>query len=92
MADLSKDNDTPSLEAALDNPSKQKITVPLKDRLSLSPEEASALTGIGLTSIKMATYSDSLIARKHGRNTVILPSDLKAWLEAMPMVGKNPEA
>jgi hypothetical protein len=30
----------------------QKGVVPLADRLSLSPEEASALTGIGLTSIR----------------------------------------
>lgn len=70
---------------------KPKHVVPLKDRLSLSPEEASALTGIGLTSIKMATYSGSLIARKHGRNTIILPGDLKAWLEAMPRIDVNIE-
>jgi hypothetical protein len=59
---------------------------PLKDRLSLSPDEASALTGIGLTSIKLATYSGSLVARKLGRNTVILPSDLRCWLEALPRI------
>lgn len=63
-----------------------KHTVPLKDRLSLSPEGASALTGIGLTSIRQATYSGALVARKHGKKTVILPMDLKAWLEAMPMM------
>jgi hypothetical protein len=66
-----------------DNP---KHTIPLKDRMSLSPADASALTGIGLTSIKMATYSGALVARKHGRNTVILPSDLKAWVEALPLI------
>jgi hypothetical protein len=54
--------------------------------LSLSPDEASALTGIGLTSIKLATYSGSLVARKLGRNTVILPSDLRCWLEALPRI------
>jgi hypothetical protein len=63
--------------------------VPLKDRLSLSPAEASALTGIGITSIKMATYSGALVARKHGKNTVILPADLKAWLEALPRIDKK---
>lgn len=66
-----------------------KNEVPLKDRLSLSPEEASALTGIGLTSIKNATYSGSLVARKHGKKTVILPKDLMAWLEALPMMATN---
>ncbi len=39
-----------------------KNVVPLKDRLSLSPQDAADLTGIGLTSIKMATYSGSLVA------------------------------
>jgi Helix-turn-helix domain len=63
--------------------------VPLKDRLSLSPAEASALTGIGLSSIKNATYRGALVARKHGKSTVILPKDLKAWLDALPLMGQN---
>lgn len=71
---------------------KLKHVVPLKDRLSLSPEDASLLTGIGLTSIKMATYSGALVARKHGRNTVILPEDLKAWLAALPRIDKNTDS
>lgn len=66
-----------------------KHIVPLKDRLSLSPSDARALTGIGLSSIKNATYSGALVARKLGKNTVILPSDLKAWLEALPMMATN---
>jgi hypothetical protein len=44
----------------------QKSVVPLAERLSLSPEEASALTGIGLTSIRQAAASGALTARKHG--------------------------
>jgi hypothetical protein len=35
----------------------QKGKVPLSERLSVSPEEASALTGIGLTSIRAAISS-----------------------------------
>jgi hypothetical protein len=64
-------------------------TVPLKDRLALSPADARALTGIGLSSIKNATYSGALVARKLGKNTIILPDDLKAWLAALPLVDKN---
>jgi hypothetical protein len=79
MPDISDDAPLRLKEAV-----KPKHIVPLKDRLSLSPEEASALTGIGLTSIRQATYSGALVARKHGRNTVILPDDLKVWLKAMP--------
>jgi excisionase family DNA binding protein len=67
----------------------QKKAVSLTDRLSLSPEEASALTGIGLTSIRQAVASHALTARKHGRRTIILPDDLKAWLKALPKTGNK---
>jgi excisionase family DNA binding protein len=67
----------------------QKETVPLKDRLSLSPEEASALTGIGLTSIRQAVASGDLPARRHGRRIIILRDDLQAWLKALPKTGKK---
>ena len=66
---------SPTRQCALTMPPTPKNIAHLKDRLSLSPEEASALTGIGLTSIKTATYSGALVARKHGKNTVILPDD-----------------
>jgi len=68
---------------------KPKHDVPLKDRLALSPDDAAALTGIGLTSIKNATYSGALVARKLGKNTIILPDDLKAWLKALPIMAEN---
>jgi excisionase family DNA binding protein len=59
----------------------QKGKVPLSERLSVSPEEASALTGIGLTSIREAISSGDLKAKKHGRRTIILPDDLRVWLK-----------
>lgn len=65
-----------------------KHAVPLKDRLALSPEEASALSGIGLTSIRAATKGP-LVARKFGTRTIILKQDLIAWLEALPRIDKN---
>ncbi|MFT4116590.1 helix-turn-helix domain-containing protein [Bradyrhizobium sp.] len=74
---------------AEDDAKPPKNHVPLKDRLALSPEEASALSGIGVTSIKQATYRGALVARKHGRNTVILPEDLKAFLIALPLIDKS---
>jgi excisionase family DNA binding protein len=67
----------------------QKGVVPLAERLSLSPEEASALTGIGLTSIRQAAASGALVARKHGTRTIILQDDLKAWLKALPRIDKK---
>lgn len=63
---------------------KERITVPLRDRLSLSPEETSAATGIGLTSIREAVGNGRLVAHKHGRRTIILPDDLKRWLKTLP--------
>jgi Helix-turn-helix domain len=65
----------------------QKEKVPLADRLSLSPEEASALSGIGLTRLREAIGDRTLIAHKHGTRTIILPDDLKAWLKALPLAG-----
>ena len=67
----------------------KKERVPLPERLSLSPLEASALTGIGMTSIRQAINEGALSAHKHGRRTVILPDDLKAWLKALPYAGKR---
>jgi excisionase family DNA binding protein len=67
----------------------QKEAVPLADRLSLSPEEASALTGIGLTSIRQAINDGKLEARKHGKRTIILPDALKAWLKTLPRIAKK---
>jgi Helix-turn-helix domain len=61
----------------------QKGKVPLSERLSVSSEEASALTGIGLTAIREAISSGNLKA-KHGRRTIILPEDLKVWLKMLP--------
>jgi excisionase family DNA binding protein len=65
------------------------VSVPLVHRLALSPEEASALSGIGLTSIREAVANRALLAHKHGNRTIILPDDLKAWLKALPKAGKN---
>jgi len=62
----------------------QKDVVPLAQRFSLSPEEASALTGIGLTSVREAISGGSLKAKKHGRRVVILPNDIKEWLHSLP--------
>ena len=66
-----------------------KEKVPLKDRLSLSPEESSSLTGIGLTSIRQAAASGALKAHKHGTRTIILNDDLAEWIRALPEIGNK---
>jgi excisionase family DNA binding protein len=67
----------------------QKDKVPLGERFSLSPEEASALTGIGLTTIREAISNGALVAHKQGTRTIILPDDLRAWLKALPKAGNK---
>jgi excisionase family DNA binding protein len=63
--------------------------VPLPQRFSLSPDEASALTGIGTTSIRQAIASGALKAHKLGTRTIILQEDLKDWIKTLPAVGKK---
>jgi excisionase family DNA binding protein len=67
----------------------KRLRVPLHERLSLSPEEASALSGIGMTSIRQAAASGALKARKLGTRTIILKDDLTDWLRTLPPVGKK---
>jgi hypothetical protein len=67
----------------------QKGVVPLAERPSLSPENASALTGIGLTSIRQAAASGVLKARKRVTRTIILRKYLEDWLQAMPIIGQK---
>jgi excisionase family DNA binding protein len=70
---------------------KPKESVPLAERLSLSPEEASALSGIGLTAIREAAANGDLAAHKHGRRTIILRDDLNTWLKALPKICELPK-
>jgi excisionase family DNA binding protein len=67
----------------------QKDKVSLAERLSLSPEEVSALTGIGLTSVREAISSRALKAKKHGRRTIILMDDVRPWLKSLPDAGRE---
>ena len=45
-----------------------------------------ARTGLGRTTVYAAIKSGALKARKCGRRTVILMSDLDAWLGTLPTV------
>jgi excisionase family DNA binding protein len=64
----------------------QKGVVPLAERLSMSPEEASALTGFGLTTIRQAISDEELIGRKKGTRVIVLQDDLKTWLKSLPPI------
>jgi hypothetical protein len=62
------------------------LTVPLADRLALSPEQTSALTGIGISRIREAIRGGSLSAHRNGASIVVLPDDIRAWLKGLPEV------
>jgi hypothetical protein len=68
---------------------KEKVMVPLPDRLSLSPEQTSALTGIGISRVREAIRAGDLDAHRNGASIVILPEDVRVWLKALPAVEKT---
>lgn len=64
--------------------STRRDAVPLIDKLVLTPEDVSALSGFGRGTIYAAMRSGALIARKEGSRTVILREDMDAWLRNLP--------
>jgi excisionase family DNA binding protein len=62
------------------------LPVPLADRLSVSPQQVSALTGIGISRVREAIQSGDLDAHRNGASFVILRDDIKVWLNALPAV------
>ena len=65
------------------------------DKLSYSIEEASTLSGIGRTKIYEAINLNQLKARKFGKRTLILKSDLEEFLAKLspynPVDQYNPQ-
>lgn len=73
-----------------DNENESRIPdLPLEKRISVSPEEAAALTGIGVTRIREAAAAGALGAHKHGRRVIILRDDLILWIKTMPSAAKE---
>jgi hypothetical protein len=62
------------------------LQVPLADRLALSPEQTSALTGIGKSRVREAIKDGALVAHRNGASIVILPDDIRMWLKALPPI------
>jgi excisionase family DNA binding protein len=53
--------------------------------LAYNLSEACEVARISRTSIYQAINSRELVARKHGRRTVILADDLGRWLQSLPV-------
>ena len=59
----------------------------LTAKLALSPEQAATLTGMCRSNVFKAIREGKLSARKLGRRTLILQSDLQKFLESLPVRG-----
>jgi excisionase family DNA binding protein len=59
---------------------------PFSGHLTHSVEQVTKITGLGRTSVYEQIRTGQLIARKVGRRTVILQSDLIRWLESRPVL------
>jgi excisionase family DNA binding protein len=53
--------------------------------LALTIAEACAASRSGRTTIYEAIKRGELVARKRGRKTLILPEDLRRWVEDLPV-------
>lgn len=61
------------------------MDVPIWEKLALSPDEVSALTGIPVKRIRAEIASGNLTARYVGCQTIhVLRKDLVDWLQVLP--------
>jgi excisionase family DNA binding protein len=56
------------------------------EQLALTVAEACAAARVGKTMLYQAIASGALRARKRGRTTLILPDDLRNWIEGLPAI------
>lgn len=54
------------------------------EQLALTVPEACAAARVGKTVLYQAIASGALRARKRGRRTLVLPGDLREWVERLP--------
>lgn len=56
----------------------------MNDPLAYTVKEACRVAGCGTTKLYEAISNGDITPRKLGRRTLILASDLRRWLEALP--------
>jgi excisionase family DNA binding protein len=53
-------------------------------KMALTIRDACELSSVGRSNIYLAVASGELRAKKRGTSTLILPDDLRAWIENLP--------
>jgi excisionase family DNA binding protein len=56
------------------------------EQFALTVAEACLTARVGKTALYEAIASGQLTARKRGRRTLVLPDDLKRWIEHLPAI------
>ncbi len=60
--------------------------------LAYNIAEACAVARVGRTALYEAIRSGALMARKRGRKTLILPEELRRWVEGHPALEPKPSS
>ena len=58
------------------------------DAIAFSVNEACTLCGFGRTTFYKLLKSGKITARKCGRRTIVLPSELEQALKSLPLMGR----
>jgi excisionase family DNA binding protein len=66
-------------------------TIQPQGRAAFSIPEVMAMTGLGRDKVYAVINEGLLAARKCGRRTLITATDLQAFLEALPTIGRADE-
>ena len=82
-------NERPDKEST--DKAKDEDKIPVRDKLAHAIPEAAEIADVGRTLIYDEINAGRLVARKARGRTVILHTDLVAWLASLPTAG-NPEA
>lgn len=61
------------------------------DNLAFSVQEAARVSGLGRTKLYESIRDGRLVARKFGSRTIVLRTDLKQFLEDLPVVAVREE-
>jgi excisionase family DNA binding protein len=56
------------------------------EQIALTVAEACAAARVGKTVLYQAIASRALVARKRGRRTLVLPADLRDWVQRLPAI------